>query len=101
MADYALDNSWDSGRVVASDINIQLLQHLNRHNFEAIEHDITGDIPPESGFDIVHTRLVLHHLPEPELAIRRMNRRFTPRRMVAAGGGGLLPGSHLNLTALR
>ncbi len=61
-----------TGRVVATDINIQLLQDTNRPNFEAIEHDITVDNPPESGFDFVHSRWLLHHLSKPELAIRRM-----------------------------
>jgi|HubBroStandDraft_4_1064222.scaffolds.fasta_scaffold06936_4 hypothetical protein len=45
---------------------------MNRPNFEAIKHDITVDSLPESGFDFVHSRWLLHHLRKSELAIRRM-----------------------------
>jgi ubiquinone/menaquinone biosynthesis C-methylase UbiE len=100
VAAWLCEQVGPTGRVVATDINIQLLQHMNRHNFEAIEHDITVDSPPESGFDLVHTRWLLHHLPEPEL-IRRMIDALRPGRMVAAGGRGRLPGSHLIFTTLR
>jgi SAM-dependent methyltransferase len=58
--------------VVATDINIELLQGINRPNFQAIKHDITADSAPENGFDFVHSRWLLHHLAKPELAIRRM-----------------------------
>jgi SAM-dependent methyltransferase len=61
-----------SGGVVATDIDIQLLGNINLPNFEAIKHDITVDSLPESAFDFVHARWLLHHLPKPELVIRRM-----------------------------
>ncbi len=61
-----------SGGVVATDIDIQLLGNIKLPNFEAIKHDITVDSLPESEFDFVHTRWLLHHLPKPELVIRRM-----------------------------
>jgi SAM-dependent methyltransferase len=61
-----------TGRVIATDINIDLLRDINLPNFEAMEHDITFDNPPEGGFDLVHTRWLLHHLPDPALAIRQM-----------------------------
>jgi hypothetical protein len=54
--------------------------NINRHNFEAIEHDITVDGSLESGFDLVHTWWLLHHLPEPELAIRRVIDALCPGR---------------------
>ena len=67
-----------TGRVVATDINIELLQGVNRPNFEAIKHDIVVDSPLEGGFDFVHARWLLHHLREPELAIRRMTDALRP-----------------------
>jgi SAM-dependent methyltransferase len=72
VAAWLCEQVGPTGRVVATDINIELLRDINRPNFEAIKHDITGDSPPESGFDFVHSRWLLHHLPKPELAIRRM-----------------------------
>jgi SAM-dependent methyltransferase len=58
--------------LLPTDINIQLFRDMNRPNFEAIKHDITVDSLPESGFDFVHSRWLLHHLRKSELAIRRM-----------------------------
>jgi SAM-dependent methyltransferase len=49
-----------------------LLQDLNLSNLEIVEHDISVRNLPDSGFDIVHARWLLHHLREPERAIRRM-----------------------------
>jgi SAM-dependent methyltransferase len=67
-----------TGRVVATDINIQLLKDINLTNFEAITHDIEVDKLPGGNFDFVHTRWLLHHLPKPELAIRRMINALRP-----------------------
>jgi len=60
------------GRVVATDIDIRFLENIGQANFEARAHDITVDPLPDGEFDFVHTRWLLHHLPQPELAIRRM-----------------------------
>ena len=60
------------GSVVATDINTRLLEGIEQPNFEARRHDITSDSLPDGEFDFVHTRWLLHHLPEPERAIRRM-----------------------------
>lgn len=72
VAAWLCEQVGPTGRVVATDINIQLLQDIRQPNFEAIKHDITVDSAPESDFDFVHSRWLLHHLPKPELAIRRM-----------------------------
>jgi SAM-dependent methyltransferase len=72
MAAWLCEQVGPTGRVTATDINTQLLQHMNPTNFEAITHDITVDDLPASGFDFVHARWLLHHLSQPEPAIRRM-----------------------------
>jgi SAM-dependent methyltransferase len=61
-----------TGKVLATDINIALLEGFNLPNVEAKRHDITKDSIPDSSFDFVHARWLLHHLPNPELAVRRM-----------------------------
>jgi SAM-dependent methyltransferase len=58
--------------VVATDINIQLLKDIARINLEVREHDIVVDAALGSNFDFVHSRWLLHHLPQPERAIQRM-----------------------------
>jgi ubiquinone/menaquinone biosynthesis C-methylase UbiE len=67
-----------TGRVVATDINIQLLQDITLTNFEAVRHDITVDGPPVSGFDFVHARWLLHHLPQPKPALYPMIEALRP-----------------------
>jgi len=72
VATWLCEQVGPTGRVVATDINIQLLKDINLTNLEAITHDIEVDKLPGGSFDFVHTRWLLHHLPKPELAIRRM-----------------------------
>jgi ubiquinone/menaquinone biosynthesis C-methylase UbiE len=72
VAAWLCEQIGPTGQVVATDIDTRLLQDISLPNFEAIRHDIMTDNLPGGGFDFVHTRWVLHHLPEPDLAIRRM-----------------------------
>jgi len=72
IATWLCEQVGSTGRVTATDINIQLLQDIKLSNFLAIKHDITVNRPPGGAFDFVHARWLLHHLPEPEPAIRRM-----------------------------
>jgi SAM-dependent methyltransferase len=60
------------GHVTATDIDVRFLSEIHEHNFEAISHDITAEDLPNNKFDLVHTRWLLHHLPEPERVIERM-----------------------------
>jgi SAM-dependent methyltransferase len=60
------------GRVVSTDIDPRFLEEIRTSNFEAWKHDITVDTLPSSQFDLVHTRWVLHHLVDPESALKRM-----------------------------
>lgn len=67
-----------AGRVVATDINTTLLEDIGYTNFEAIRQDITVESPPGGNFDFVHSRWLLHHLPEPERAIHQMINALRP-----------------------
>ncbi len=60
------------GHVTATDIDIRFLQEIQDNNFDATSHDITTADLPEKKFDLVHTRWLLHHLPQPERVIDRM-----------------------------
>jgi ubiquinone/menaquinone biosynthesis C-methylase UbiE len=60
------------GHVTATDIDIRFLQEIHENNFEAAAHDITAEELPEGKFDLVHTRWLLHQLPDPKRAIERM-----------------------------
>src|SRR5882762_7784907 len=60
------------GSVVATDIDVRHLQDLSLPNLEIVQHNILDDALPEPAFDLVHTRLLLVHLPRREDALDRM-----------------------------
>ncbi len=61
------------GRVVATDIDLRLLDHLEGSGVEVRQHDVCTDPLEECGaYDLVHCRLVLMHVSEPEVALERM-----------------------------
>jgi SAM-dependent methyltransferase len=72
IARWLSDLVGSTGGVVATDINTRFLDDIDAPNFEAQRHDILADPLPEGVFDFAHTRWLLHHLPDPEIAIRKM-----------------------------
>lgn len=60
------------GSVLVTDIDTRFLETITLPNVEVRRHNIVTDSLPESAFDLVHSRLVLLHLPEREKALRRM-----------------------------
>jgi ubiquinone/menaquinone biosynthesis C-methylase UbiE len=61
-----------TGRVLVTDIDPRHLESLKFPNLEVRRHNIVRDPLPEASFDLVHSRLVLLHLPEREKALARM-----------------------------
>jgi SAM-dependent methyltransferase len=61
-----------AGHVLVTDIDPRFLESLHSPNLEVRRHDIVNDALPEAAFDLVHSRLVLLHLPEREKALARM-----------------------------
>ena len=61
-----------SGMVVATDVDVKFLDDLGLANVEVRKHDILNDELEENSFDLVHTRLLLMHLPRREEALKRM-----------------------------
>jgi SAM-dependent methyltransferase len=61
-----------AGSVLVTDIDPRFLESLRIPNLEVRRHDIVNDALPEAAFDLVHSRLVLLHLPEREKALARM-----------------------------
>jgi ubiquinone/menaquinone biosynthesis C-methylase UbiE len=62
----------DTGRVLATDIDASWAKEATSHNIEVRIHAVAQDPPPDEGFDLVHARLVLVHLPERERAFQNM-----------------------------
>jgi SAM-dependent methyltransferase len=72
VARWLCERVGSTGRVLATDINIQFLKGIALGQLEARQHDVTAEDLPKGEFDLVHARWLLHHLPEPERVIRRM-----------------------------
>lgn len=71
-----------SGHVLATDIRTDVLDAAADDTVEVRRHDIVRDELPEPRFDLIHSRLVLVHLPDPEAVLHRL--------VVALRPGGVL-----------
>lgn len=60
------------GDIVATDLDLSLLERVPEPRLHRLVHDVTTDPFPESSFDVIHARLVLSHLPQREDVMRRM-----------------------------
>jgi SAM-dependent methyltransferase len=58
-----------TGRVVASDVDPRFMASMAGGGLEVLTHDVVRDPPPGEAFDLVHTRLLLCHLPEREAVL--------------------------------
>lgn len=67
-----------TGKVVATDIDTSLLGAVARPPVETRVHDVGTEEPPGEGFDLVHARLVLVHVPDRERALRTMIQALRP-----------------------
>jgi SAM-dependent methyltransferase len=60
-----------TGRVTATDLQVEFLNAIGAPNVEVIRHDLRTDTFPERTFDLIHARAVLMHIPDdPELLPR-------------------------------
>jgi SAM-dependent methyltransferase len=83
VAAWLADALGPEASIVALDIDISHLDHLaGRSNVTVRQHDIVAEPIGESDFDLVHTRLVIEHLPEPQRLLEMLARATRP--------GGLL-----------
>ncbi|MFF3497471.1 methyltransferase [Streptomyces sp. NPDC003247] len=67
-----------TGRIVATDIDISRLAPAARQPVQVRVHDVGVDEPPGEGFDLVHARLVLVHVPDRDRALQSMVRALRP-----------------------
>jgi SAM-dependent methyltransferase len=62
----------ETGKVIATDLDTRFLDALDEPNLEALRHDIVTDELPEQQFDLIHSRLVLEHLPGRDAVLKRI-----------------------------
>ncbi|MEV5980309.1 methyltransferase domain-containing protein [Streptomyces sp. NPDC052114] len=67
-----------TGRILATDIDTSWQTRAARSPLEVRIHDVAADVPPVEGFDLVHARLVLSEVPDPERALAAMLRSLRP-----------------------
>ncbi|MGW1891870.1 methyltransferase domain-containing protein [Streptomyces sp. NPDC002004] len=67
-----------TGRVLATDIDTSWLSSVARAPVEVCRHDVATDAPPAEGFDLVHARLVLVHVPDREKALASLVKALRP-----------------------
>ncbi|MDX2677660.1 methyltransferase [Streptomyces sp. NY05-11A] len=67
-----------TGQVLATDIDTSRLASVARPPVEVRVHDLGAEEPPMEGFDLVHARLVLVHVPDRDRAMRSMVKALRP-----------------------
>ncbi|MCA1671257.1 MAG: methyltransferase domain-containing protein [Actinobacteria bacterium] len=78
LARWLADQVGDLGLVVATDLDPRFLASIEAPNLQVLQHDLLLDEPPGDPYDLVHTRLVIEHLPDPENALTRLTRWVRP-----------------------
>jgi SAM-dependent methyltransferase len=67
-----------SGRVLATDLDTRFLEAIDAPNLEVRRHDLVADPLPDERFDLIHTRLLLTHLPERAALVQRLASALAP-----------------------
>jgi|HubBroStandDraft_6_1064221.scaffolds.fasta_scaffold06377_2 SAM-dependent methyltransferase len=72
IAKWLADRVGSTGHVVTTDLDTRFLEPLKGPNLAVCRHNIGTDPLPESAFDLIHTRLVLVHVPERDAALAQI-----------------------------
>jgi SAM-dependent methyltransferase len=75
---WIADRVGPDGFVLTTDVDTRFLETVGRANVDVRRHDILTDPLPDATFDLAYARLVLEHLPDPDLAIDRMAAAIRP-----------------------
>lgn len=55
-----------AGRVAAVDLDTRFLEEIRHENLDVFRQDVVAEGLPGTGFDLIHTRMLLVHLPTRE-----------------------------------
>ena len=72
VAAWLCDRTAPGGSVLATDLDTTVLRELEHPDLEVRIHDVLTDELPEREFDLVHARLLLAWLADPERGLQRM-----------------------------
>ncbi|MEZ4417189.1 MAG: methyltransferase [Gemmatimonadota bacterium] len=66
------------GEVVATDVETKFLQALTAPNLRVLQHDVVTDPLEEEGYDLIHVRAVLAHLPQRDAVVQKLIEALRP-----------------------
>jgi SAM-dependent methyltransferase len=72
IALWLCDQVGPDGRVVATDLDTEFLETRAGKRCEVRRHDIVTDGLEEDAYDVIHSRLVLEHIPQRDDVLRRL-----------------------------
>jgi 2-polyprenyl-3-methyl-5-hydroxy-6-metoxy-1,4-benzoquinol methylase len=72
LALWLADMVGETGRVLATDLDTRFLDGHGRANLDVRTHNIVTDPVEEAGFDLIHARAVLEHLPDRQQVVKRL-----------------------------
>lgn len=78
MAAWLTERVTDAGTVVATDLDTRFVEAIDAPNLEVRRHDIATDELVEGEFDLIHSRLLLAHVPTRDDALKRMAAALKP-----------------------
>jgi SAM-dependent methyltransferase len=71
IAAWLCERVGPDGQVLATDLDTRFLDALDLPNLQVRRHDIVAESAPEGGFDLIHARALLVHLPAREAVLDR------------------------------
>ncbi len=72
IARWLADEVGEGGSVLCTDLDTRYLESSARPNLRVIRHDIVSDPLPDTGFDLIHLRLVLNFIAERAAVLDRL-----------------------------
>lgn len=78
IARWLAERVGPGGRVLATDVDTRFLETIELPNVEVRRHDITRDSLADGAFDLIHTRMVLMHLPSRDQVLSRLRSALKP-----------------------
>ena len=72
VAAWLCERTAPAGSVLATDLDTTVLREVQHPNLEVRVHDVLADELPEHEFDLVHARLLLAWLADPDRGLRSM-----------------------------
>jgi SAM-dependent methyltransferase len=91
VARWLCEQVGDEGSVTAVDLEPALLRDQPRPNLEIVQADVTLEPLPGEGYDLVHARMLLMHVPNRDELIGAMLARLRPGGVLVLEEADLYP----------